>query len=30
MTSEWYEMYYNKKNMINFTSDQIKEFEKKL
>ncbi len=26
MTAEWYRMYYKKKNMISFTSNQIKEF----
>jgi CDP-glucose 4,6-dehydratase len=26
MTAEWYRMYYKKKNMISFTSKQIKEF----
>ncbi len=29
MTAEWYRMYYQKKNMVNFTSKQIKEFEVK-
>ncbi len=30
MTAEWYRMYYKKKNMVNFTSKQIQEFERKL
>ncbi len=30
MTSEWYETFYNKKDIINFTLNQIREFEKKL
>ena len=29
MTAEWYRMYYKKKNMVNFTSQQIKKFESK-
>ena len=29
MTAEWYRMYYKKKNMVNFTSKQIQEFERK-
>ena len=30
MTSQWYEKFYKKKNMVDFTSKQIKEFEQKL
>lgn len=30
MTSEWYKMFYNKSNMIKFTSNQILKYEKKL
>ena len=30
MTSQWYVMFYGKKNMVDFTSEQIKEFEQKL
>tara|TARA_B100000963_G_scaffold46529_1_gene34873 strand:+ start:5382 stop:6434 length:1053 start_codon:yes stop_codon:yes gene_type:complete len=30
MTAQWYETFYNKKDIISFTKKQIKEFEKKL
>ena len=30
MTSRWYEMFYNKRNMVEFTLNQIKEFENRL
>ena len=30
MTSKWYELYYKKRNILDFSSDQIKEYEKKL
>ena len=30
MTSQWYKLFYEEKNMISFTAKQIKEFEQKL
>ena len=30
MTAQWYEAFYKKKNIVNFTLKQIKEFEKRL
>ena len=30
MTAQWYETFYNKKDILSFTKKQIEEFEKKL